>query len=220
MRVLSLLLAVVASIGFCLDAEAALVLQIQNTTVNPASLPTTVGVDVSVYSDSGAVLTPAFDLKFDVQGPGLTFVGQGLPTGITAAGRFLTNPAISSGAGTAIVVGANITRDFYVNADGATAISISSDSNNPTRLFTMNFNVASGTTGFNPITFVNSGAFGLYDDTLDRNPITIATLTNGGIGVAAVPEPSALAFAMIVIVGKGGYLLRKKLAKNRSVLPA
>ncbi|MCY2983575.1 MAG: PEP-CTERM sorting domain-containing protein [Planctomycetota bacterium] len=215
MRYFLIVFALVASGWSGPVAQAGLILQFQTKTVAQSSLPTTVGIDVSAYSDSGPISVSGFDLLIDLKGPGGTFSGAGLPPGFAPASGFISNPAITTGTGTALSPTTG-PFDSWIAAGGSpsSSISISTNSSNPTNLFTLNYNVAGGTgPGLYALSFVNTVNDPSYVYDSSANEIAGVQFLGGGINITAVPEPSSMVLATLAVLGGAGIRrrFRKKL---------
>jgi hypothetical protein len=216
MRYLSIVFAVIATGWFGSRIEAGLMLQFQTKTVAQSDLPTTVGVDVFAYSDTGSFSVSGFDLLVDLQGLGGANPGQGMPAGFTrvAGLGFITDAAITSGTGTNLSTNTG-PFDSWIAAGGlpASSISISTDVANPTKLFTLNYNIAGGTTaGVYGLSFVNTVNDSSYVYDSSTNEISGVGFTGGGIVITAVPEPSSMVLAGLAIAG--GVGLRRRFRKK------
>lgn len=174
------------------------------------SVGSTVQMNVFVTSTLASESITGFDLTFDLQGPGGSNVGAGLPTGIQRnSSAFLTNAFIlpvSPLAGTTVQANP-LGTDVYISAEGVATFNQSS-----TRVFTLNFDVGAGAAdGTYELRIPNSIVNNFYDNNAD--PIANSVYNTGSfLVVSAVPEPSSMALVGLMFAGAVGFQrrLRKK----------
>lgn len=222
MRIFSFLIATLLAGTIPSASMAGFFLEIQMANVDASLVPTRVGVDVYAYTSLGDPPEPitGFDLRFDLQGPGGVAVGQALPSGITKSTAFITNVLLDSaplpgGAGTTEILnspgGAN--RDFYINGDNGTVSTNINALPSKTRLFTFNFDIASGTApGVYALNFVQRND--VYGPDPGFNEISGISFTNGGFSITAVPEPASLG---LVGIAFGAFAIRCWRQKRKAV---
>ncbi len=220
MRLFSFLVAIVLAGTIPSTSIAGFSLEIQMASVDISSFPTSIGVDVYAFTNLGDPQQPitGFDLRFDVQGPSVAAGGQGLPSGITQSTDFITNSLLIpsfTAAGTSEIPnspgGSN--RDFYINGDNGIVSTYIDPLPTKTKLFTMNFDIASGTSpGVYAIKFVQRND--VYAQSPAFPEISGIAYTNGGINITAVPEPSSLGIAGIAL---GAFAIRCWKRKRKAV---
>ncbi|QEG20849.1 PEP-CTERM sorting domain-containing protein [Mariniblastus fucicola] len=191
MKNYSILLAVAFSLVLWSNtASAEIIVHVGNVTVDAG---TNALVQVTATGDENLT---SFDTPFDIGNDGFPNIA---PTGLTLIDVVSAEPF---GTGLFFNAAENLQEDLIVN-DVSLATGVLLDSS-PTLLFTMEFavgnSVPSGTVF--DLTVIRDDKF-VINGTSNPGPGTspVVDVNNGSITVSAVPEPSSLALAALVVCG-------------------